>query len=209
MGFVSRVFSLVISIFCFSVTVVSAQKNFVEPGSKKSFPKEVSFSYEGKDYTLTATGATELKRTREDKSQSLFTLAHYIQNPPAGSTLNVYDAILKSNSAKQIIMNFSDDIEAEKFGRIFARWFQRVGTTAELQKVKRSYDTLIETLSGAIKENEQYTFRWLPPGKLIVAVPGKPEKVINDAAFAQLFWKVWLGDLSPLKRLDLVRLIAS
>ncbi|MDZ7367450.1 MAG: chalcone isomerase family protein [candidate division KSB1 bacterium] len=209
MGFVLRVFSLVISIFCFSATLVSAQKTFVEPGSKKSFPAEVSFSFDGTDYTLIATGASELKRTREDKSQSLFTLAHYIQTPPTGSALTIYDAILKSNSAKQVTMSFNDDIEAEKFGRIFARWFQRVGTTAELQKVKKSYDTLIEAISGAIKENDQYTFRWLSPGKLIVAVPGKPVKVINDAAFAQLFWKVWLGELSPLKRVDLVRLITS
>jgi hypothetical protein len=205
----SRALILAVGICGFNATKVSSQDNFIEPGSKKSFPKVVSFSYEGKDYTLKASGASELKRSREDKSQSLFTLAHYLQTPPASSSLNVFDAILKSNDAKQIVVSFNGDLVAEKFSRLLARWFQRVGTTAELQKVKPSYDAMVGALSGAIKENEQYTFRWLPPGKLVVLIPGKPNKVINDPAFCQLFWKLWLGELSPLKRVDLVRLLSS
>ncbi len=203
-----RTFIVAIGVLA-AFTRVLAQGSFIAPNSKQSFPKEVSFSSDGKSYTLKATGASTLQQTQGEKSRNFFTLAHYMQNPPSGDTLGLFEAIMKSNSAKQITLNINMEMPAGRFGTRLGRYLQRAVSGTEMQKIQKSYDEMVGYFSGEVKENDRFTFRWLPDGKTILSVSGKPDKVIAEPVFGRMFWKAWFGDLSPLARKELVSFLAA
>lgn len=191
-------------------TMAGAQNNYVEPASKVPFPKEASFRFEGREYRLKITGAAAQKQTRGETERNVWTIAHYMENRPAGAPPAVFQSILESAEAKQIVINFNSGQDAGKFSRRLERFLQRSATPAELQKVQKSMQAFLgffETKAFAV--NDRFTTRWLPGGKIVVAMPGEQDKTLTDPAFAALYWKVWLGDFSPVDRTKLVSLAAS
>ncbi len=209
MRFLFRVFLFAGGAIFSAFTHVHAQGKSTEATLGQAFPQQISFSYEGKDYLLKKTGASELKHVRGDRSRSILTLTHYMQNPPAGTGVSAIESILKSSAAKQLIMQIKKDFDVGKFSARLDMFFNQAISQAELQKVQQNYKVLLAYFSDAVNEDDEFVVRWLPDGKLIISTSGRQDKVINDSALALVFWKVWLGELSPVNRTELVSLLTS
>lgn len=187
----------------------AAQETFMEPSSMKTFPKQVRFEYEGKTYALKATGAAEQKQTRGERTRRQFTLAHYMETPPASDALNPAAEIEKDKGAKQFTLNFSEGFSLERFVRRLERDRQNYPNAKAAAKLEKSLAEFVACLGNAPRPDEQCFVRWLPDGKTQVVFFGQEPKLIVDPAFAPFFWRVWFGDDSSVSAYDLVSLLTS
>ncbi|MEK7729028.1 MAG: chalcone isomerase family protein [candidate division KSB1 bacterium] len=201
---------LLSAICCFSLAVnAEAQDTFTEPGSMKIFPKQVTFEYAGKTYTLKATGAAEQKRSRGERVRQVMTLAHYMANPPAADDLDATETVRKDKGVKQFTFIIASETDDGRFAQRLERSLQSSITPATSAKLKKSIAEFVACFKGNFKANDQYTVRWLPDGKTEVAVAGQPPKIIANVEFAPFYWGLWFNLDSPVSTYDLLSLLTS
>jgi hypothetical protein len=195
------VFVLAIFIqYCFS------QEETIEEGSTgKIFPKEVSFSYEEADYNLTATGTA----VRKKFIFKVYGMVHYMQNAPKGNSESIFSTILEDNYAKEIIMDFTRDVGANKIKDAFQSGFEKNSTEEELKNIQPLINQFLGYFNSEVKKNEQYILRWLPNGNVISIVQGKEHPVISNVTFARILWTIWLGKDSIVNRDDLISFLVK
>lgn len=194
---------------CFLAVNAEAQNTFTEPGSMKSFPKQVTFEYGGKSYTLKATGAAEQKRSRGDRVRQTMTLAHYMETPPAADDLDATETVRKDKGVKQFTFVFSSDNDDGRFAQRLERSLQSSIKPETSTKLKNSIAEFVACFKGNFKANDQFTVRWLPDGKTEVVVAGQPPKLIANVAFAPFYWGIWFGLDSPVSTYDLLSLLTA
>ncbi len=190
------------------------EETFTEPLSQISFPKKITFQYQDSTRTLTATGAAERKHAKRGKKKgeqefrSVCTVAHYMEHPPNGDAQKIYGLILESKNLKVFVMNFNTRIPAGKIKEWFLGQTERKDPAAK-KKILKSLNEFADLFAGEFMQNERCEIRWLPDGGTMVLLPGAPEKIIADPAFAPFWWKLWLGEGSSFERSDLVNRIVS
>ncbi len=195
--------------FCLLAANAEAQDTFIEPGSMKTFPKQVTFEYAGKTYTLKATGAAEQKRSRGDRVRQSMTLAHYMANPPTADDLDATATVRNDKGAKQFTFIFANANDDGRFAQRLERSLQSSITPQTSAKLKNSIAEFVACFKGSFKANDQYTVRWLPDGKTEVAVAGQPPKIIANPEFAPFYWGIWFNLDSPVSTYDLLSLITA
>ncbi len=181
---------------------VFAQDTFLEPSSMKSFPKQVTFDHDGKAYTLKATGATEQRKLKGENVKSFMTLAHYMETPPSAEDLNAAATVLKDKGAKQITINLNIDFPDSRLQRMFQKRLNLTGAA----KLQASITEFYSCFAGSLAADTRCVVRWLPDGKTQILVPGQPEKLITNTAFAPLFWKAWFEENTLINSFELVSL---
>lgn len=187
---------------------------FTEPLSQISFPLSDTVVFNGSTHILKATGAAEKRRAKPGNNKSgssyreICTVAHYMENPPSGTWQNIYGLILQSTNAKAFVINFNQRIPAGKIRGWFSSQAEK-GDAAALKKVRPNLQEFLDLLAGEQQENERYVIRWLPDGNTLVVRPDATEMLIENAAFAPFWWKIWLGEKSQFERADFVNRIVS
>ena len=105
------------------------------------------------------------------------------------------NAILKSDTPKQIVMRFVRDVSKNQLTEGFAESFHNNTPGAE-KALKSDIDRLFAALEP-VKEGEELTFTYLPDKGTSVAEAGAEKLTIPDAAFAEMLFSVWLGPKPP------------
>jgi hypothetical protein len=183
----------------------SQQETIEEKSSNKIFQKEVSFSYEDVDYNLIATGTA----VRKKFIFKVYGMIHYMQDAPEGNSEDIFSAILEDNTAKQIIMDFTRDVGANKIKGAFQSGFEKNSTEEELKNIQPLIDKFLEYFNAEVKKNEQYILRWLPDGTVISIIQGKEYPMIKDVTFARVLWTIWFGEDSIVDRDNLISFLTE
>lgn len=177
-----------------------AQEPVKEPSTGKSFPAEVKVSYGGADYTLKVTGLTVRKKV----FFKVYGMAHYMQDPVAGSKQEAFKTILTDGKAKQITMDFARDVDVAKIQDAYKDGFREHASTDEFTKLQPLIDRFTGYFSRDLKENDKYVLRWLPGGTILASIQGEEKPAITDVTFARVLWSIWFGEGSIVDRDDLV-----
>jgi hypothetical protein len=182
------------------------QENVQEPSTDKFFPKEVTFSYDSTDYTVSLTGLG----VRKKLFFKVYGIAHYMDTPEmVGSKENAFKAVLADGKAKQITMDFARNVGADKIQGAYRDGFKKNSTDEEMKEIQSFVDEFVGYFNTEVKENEQYILRWLPGGTVLTVVKGEEKPAITSPTFARVLWTIWLGKDSIVDRDKLVKMMVS
>jgi Chalcone isomerase-like len=181
-------------------TIGSAQEMVIEQSTGKKFPATVTFSHDGKEYTLTLTGVA----VRKKFVFKVYGMAHYMAEPVAGKGEKAFDEILTDGIAKQITMDFARGVGSDKIQDAFREGFKENSSPEDLKKMQSQVDQFVGYFAKEVNENDQYVLRWLPGGVVIAIVQGEEKPAITGELFARTLWSIWFGEDSIVDRDDLV-----
>jgi hypothetical protein len=162
----------------------------------KSFPKDVSFTAQGKTFKLAGTGVS----TRKKFFVKVYSIASYIEDPASVKSGDVFNNIINSKKAKQLSIIWVRDIEAKKVQDGFVESLGKAGAS------QQDTDKFVK-LFGNVKNGDSHTIRSLPDGSVTVSYNGEDKGSIKSEAFAKALWSIWFGKDSVVKRDQLVSLL--
>lgn len=177
-----------------------------EPQTGIEFPKNVSFQYAGKDYSLSSTGTA----VRMKFFFKVYGMVHYMDEAGEAKQPTLQKAleeIMADNTAKQMTIEYVREVDGNKIQSALRNGFQRNSTPSEYQEVLPLVDELCESFNQPVKKNTQFILRWLPGGTIIYLLNGEQKAVIQNPLFARILWAIWLGDKSVVDRNQLVRML--
>lgn len=192
--------TLLIGLLLVGLTTSYAQDKVIEPSTEKSFPVTVTVSSGDEQHTLSITGVT----VRKKFVFKVYGMAHYMENPPTGSTEELLKAMTVDGKTKQITMDFAREVTAEQIQGAYGDGFKENATAAELASLKGSIDTFLGYFDAPVKENDIFILRWFPGGKVVPVISGNEKPAIVNKRFAEVLWTIWFGEDSIVDREDLV-----
>lgn len=169
------------------------------------FPASVSFVKNGSSFALTITGLAV--RTRF--FFNVYCLAHYMQDPPSGTTGAALKAIMSDSQAKQVTMHFVRDVNADRIRRALLEGFRKNATESELGAIQPFVDEFARAIDRDAKENDQFVIRWLPGGTTTSIFEGREVSSISSVLFAKVLWSIWFGEHSVVNRDHLLRFLVA
>ncbi len=195
--FLPAIFTLIL-LGCLST--VSAQEMVEESSTGKKFPKTATFTFDGKEYSLDITGAT----VRKKFFFKVYGVAHYLENAEGMSNQDAFEAALTDGKAKQIVMNFSRNVDAGKIQGAYREAIEKNTNKEEFRLIQPLVEQFVGYFDKDVKENEQYILRWLPGSVIVSIVQGEEKPAISNKIFARALWATWLGNHSIVKRHKLI-----
>lgn len=195
------IFNILLAVFCGSTLAVHAE-DFTESSTGQSFPKEVSFNYEGKEYKLQATGAA----LRKKLIVKVYAVAHYLQDGAAKSG-DINEAILSDQNAKQLTMKWLRAGSVEQIKSGYESSFSSTLSESEYAALKPDIEKFIAFFNEPAVQGDEQILRWIPGGTIEVTLKGKVVGTIKNPAFAKALWNLWFGTKSVVNRDNLVNLV--
>ena len=107
---------------CFAVLALlsgglfAQDDSITEPSTEKHFPISMTFSHDGADYSVTASGTA----VRKKFFVKVYGMAHYMAQGPFENADAAIAAVMADGSPKQIIMDFARDVGGDKIQGAFA-----------------------------------------------------------------------------------------
>ncbi len=181
-------------------TAMFAQETVKENSTGKVFPATVTITQEGKSYSLALTGTA----VRKKLIIKVYAIAHYMQDPPAGSAKDVFAGILTDGKAKQITMQFVREVGVDKIRTAYHDGFQDNAGKDEYAAITPFVDQFLGYFGSDVKEGDVFVLRWLPGGVVQAQVQGVEKPAITNSQFARVLWSIWLGEDAIVDREDLV-----
>lgn len=181
------------AIFCaFSMSLWS---EITDKATGVSFPSEVSYSFDGNDYDLKATGVA----TRKKFFVKVYSVAHYLQD---GASAN---QILDDSTAKQLTIKSVYNASAKKVQNGYRDSFHKAFSDAEYAKNQKDIDKFV-SFFGDMKKGDEVVIRWIPGGNVETLINGKDVGTIQNKVFAKGLWNIWFGPKSIVNSKDLKKL---
>jgi hypothetical protein len=177
-----------------------AQETVKESSTGKVFPAGVTISQDGKSYSLVLTGTA----VRKKLIIKVYAIAHYMQDPPAGSAKDVCAGVLTDGKAKQITMQFVREVGVDKIRTAYRDGFQDNAGKDEYAAITPLVEQFVGYFGGDVKEGDTFILRWLPGGVVQAQVQGEEKPAISSPLFARVLWSIWLGEDAIVDREDLV-----
>lgn len=167
----------------------------------ESFPKEVAFSHDGKDYQLECTGVA----TRKKLIVKVYSIASYLQKGAAGA--DKFQLFAQDDYAKQLTIKYVHDVSAAKVTDAYLESFKNAFSPSDYDQQKKDIDTYIQFFNHDVKKGDQQVIRWLPGGYIEVSLNGQKVGDITNKALAKALWSIWFGDKSVVDRTKLTTLM--
>jgi hypothetical protein len=182
---------------------VQAEETITDSSTKLSFPKEVSFDYEGKSYKLEATGVA----TRKKLIIKVYSIAHYLQQEALKSGDDKMQAIMSDDFAKQFTMKWVRDVTSSQQRDGFQESLHKVFTKEQYVQLEKEISTFLNFFSQNAQKGDEYVIRWIPGGHIEVDLNGKKAGIITHKAFAEGVWNIWFGNTGVVNKNDLISLL--
>lgn len=178
-----------------------AQETVKESSTGKSFPVQLTITHEGKSYPVTLTGTAVRKKV----VFKVYGIAHYAQDPQAGSEKELFAAMLTDGKAKQITMEFVRDVDVASIQNAYRDGFEENASPEESKTIAPLVQKFLAYFTNDVKENDRFVLRWLPGGTILAQTQGTDHPAITNPAFARVLWSIWMGEDSIVDRDDLVQ----
>jgi hypothetical protein len=182
---------------------LQAQDNIVDNSTHESFPREVSFDYNGKQYQLEATGVA----TRKKLIIKVYSIAHYLQKGLETSGADKMQQIMSDDTAKQFTLKWVRDVGVDKIQEAFQDSFRRVFPGQEYDQMQNEIQAFTQLFNQAAHRGDEYVFRWLPGGNIDVLINGKKVGSVANKEFAKGLWSIWIGPHSVVNSQELISLM--
>ncbi len=186
---------------CFAGLQVLAAETVESSDTGMKFPKEVSFSYNGKDYDLTLTGVA----TRKKFFFKIYNIASYLQKGAAGGSK--IEAIMQPDTAKQLTLKWVRNIEGKRVQDGYRESLSKVFSQAESSELQKQINEFVGFFSGNVKNGDEHEIRWIPGGVIQVLINGTNVGTIKSEPFAKGLWSVWFGPHSVVDRDNLTSIM--
>lgn len=174
---------------------LQAQETITDNNTRISFPKEISFEANGKNYQLDATGVA----TRKKLVIKVYSIAHYLQKGVGPQD------VMSDKAAKQFTIKWARDVPVDKVQGAFNDAFQKVFSQQDFAKLGPDINKFNQFFNKEAHKGDEYIIRWVPEGTIEVLINGQKAGAINNKDFAQGVWNIWLGPNSVVNRGDLLR----
>lgn len=189
--------SFIMLVFLFGTC--SAQQ-LTDKATGKSFPAQVSFQYNGKQFKLDDTGVA----TRKKLFIKVYSIASYIENPNSLAKGDVFANILNSKNAKQLTSIWVRNVDQKRVHEGYRESLEKALGAEASKQLKTEVDRFLGFF-GDVRENDSHTLRWMPDGTVTVEINGHEKgKIEKNERFARGLWSIWFGAESVVNRNDLV-----
>lgn len=161
-----------------------------------SFPSEITFQEDGKEFKLDATGVA----TRKKFFVKVYSVASYLQDGSKIPPADRIQALQKNDLAKQLTVKWVHDAPADKVQEGYKESFKNALTDAEQAQLQNDINTFIGFFNKNFNKGDEYTMRWIPGKPLVISFNGTKVGSIENPEFAKSLWKIWFGEKSVLNR---------
>lgn len=179
--------------------------SLVDPITKVSFPTEISFARGDQKYRLLITG----EATRTAFLLKVYSIAHYMEDPPIGARFELMQDIFSDQKAKQFTLHWVHNSNAEEIQNALTESLYRVLPPREMFPVHNEVSEFISFFTHSTKLDDVYVIRWLPGGVIEVEFNGARQGSITNVDFAKAVWSIWLGTNSDVNRMQLLSLVLN
>lgn len=195
--------ALAVALLTISLPLTSAEM-FKDPGSGTEFPTTVELVTESGNQSLELTGAS----VRKKFVFKVYSIAHYMQKPPSGSTQQVISSILSSDEPKQMTMKWLRKVSRDRIVNGYHDTLKEV-LGNKSNGVQQSLDKFLAFYKTEATEGDTHVIRWLPGGKLELLINDSSQGELQDPELAKAFWMMWFGKKSVVTPAQLVSRIAD
>lgn len=193
MRFIFTIYALL----CSFLQLVAQEEEASVPST---FPKEISFDYEGKHYDLNLTGVA----VRKKFFVKVYNIASYLQKGSYHSSEEVLDAILNGNKVKQVTMRWLRNVPLQQFQNGFEESLHKVIAPEEMESFSKDIDTFLSFFNVDANRGDEFVFRGFPDGTVEVLVGGQKMGTLRNPQFTKKLWEIWFGANSVVNRNDLI-----
>lgn len=194
-----RFFSL---FFCLSSLFVYAEGEVRDNSTGVTFPREVSFEEDGKQYQLQATGVA----TRKKFFVKVYSIASYLQSG-FDTQKDILPEIMSNDTAKQLTMKWVHEASSAKIVETFKDSFHNSLSDADYNRLQGEINKFLQFFNQDVQKGDEHILRWLPGGRIEVIINGKNVGNVTHKDFAKGLWNIWFGQKSPVNRGDLISLV--
>ncbi len=169
------------------------------------FPRQVSFTENGKEYHLKITGVA----TRKKFFVKVYNVAHYLQEGASNKNGDKFALILQDDLAKQLTLKWMHTATVAQVADGYQESFKNVFSEEQLARLKGQIGTFVQFFNRDVQKGDEQIIRWLPGGTIEVLINGTRAGQLSDKEFAIGLWSIWFGPKSVVNRDQLVSLLAS
>lgn len=188
--------------FCLLPLCSYAEGEVRDNSTGVTFPGEVSFDHEGKQYHLLATGVS----TRKKFFIKVYSIASYLQEGTSQSS-DKFQEIMRDDKAKQLTMKWVHNATVDQVQNGYQDSFRKVLSDSQRSQLQNEINTFVYFFNQEAKKGDEHILRWLPGGYVEVIINGNKVGDITDQDFAKGLWMIWFGSKSVVDRDNLVSLM--
>jgi Chalcone isomerase-like len=197
---------LTLAMFLFSMHAsaeVATDQEIRDSATGEAFPKEVSFTHDGKDYQLQCTGVA----TRKKFFIKVYSIASYLQKGAESKSGDKFQLFGQDDNAKQLTLKWVHEASPKQVQEAYQESFKNAFSDADYTRLKGDIDRFTQFFNGGAKKGDQQILRWLPGGYVEVILNGQRAGSLTNKDFAKGLWSVWFGQKSPVDRNNLISLM--
>lgn len=155
-------------------------------GADTRYPAEIEKNIGGKDYKLTLTGETLVKRS----IFKLYTIASYVQ-----ADVNVHSAaeIVSKDCAKQLHLVMERQINGQDMAASFV---DAISLNYPGPKFAEQKKQLLDFMKNQVLKKGDHVYLTHVPSVGFECVMPKGKILIKDVGFAQAIWEIYLGKIN-------------
>lgn len=181
--------------------ILSAEEDtIVDKTTGKVFPANVSFTSEGNNYNLDATGVS----TRTKFFVKVYSVAHYLQKSTDVNSKNIFNQIFSDDKAKQLTLIWVRDVDSRTIKDGYMDTFKKVFSQEQQKELNGQIEQFLGFFNENAKINDRQVIRWIPGGIIEVDINGVKKGQVKSVDFAKAVWGIWLGAKSVVPRNQLV-----
>jgi Chalcone isomerase-like len=177
-------------------TTLFGADNFTDKETNYSFPEKITTELNGKNYNLEATGVA----TRKKFFVKIYSVASYLQKPPANASGNILAQILSDENAKELTIKWARNVEGSKIQEGYYEAFKKDLPAKEYKALEKEINNFVKTLISDVVKGEIQRIRWFPGGIIQVTTENKVKGQIESKDFAKALWNIWFGPNSVVEK---------
>lgn len=195
---VLRFLGLLLGLF---VLPLQAEPHIKSSETGATFPKQVSFNHDGKNYDLDITGVA----TRKKFFVKVYSVASYLQNEAVskGDTLR---EIMSDAWAKQLTLKWVHDGDLKRVRDGYLESFKNALGDQQFQELQPEINQYLSFFAQDVQKGDVHTLRWLPGGFIEILINDQSVGNITNEKFAHALWSLWFGSKSFVNRKSLLSL---
>ncbi len=178
----------------------SLEAQIIDRSTNQSFPGTQIVQFNGSDHTLMATGVA----TRKKFFIKIYSIAHYMEDPPKVMGSAVFDEILNSKKPKRFYLKWVRNVSKKQIQDGYQESFNAVANRSTIKQIEADISKFVGFFNNGAKKGDSHILTWFPDGTIDATINGQAVGAIKNPDFARALWSIWIGPRSVVNRNDLI-----